>query len=443
NRSSMKKPLFIAIAAVLAVAAMALSWLALRQSAPKAVAGVDELKVRSELIAKNMGRTLSDPLANKDDLALSEQLAQAKSDFPEVDGVIVVNLRDQVVAASDEGLAGTPLALPEGAQRLSAGAIPPQPLKADQPGQRIYWTAVPVLLGKERIGAVYLRTTGAAGTAAPAPFPLPLAAGQAAALLLLLALIVFALPRGEVKVVASADNAKVEEERAQLVRELDTRRKELRKVEAEAADHNRWLEMFRAEENDLAAQVKKMREERAELDGKTDSGRKQLIEFESLLREKQQKLEEVSHSLTARIQEGMQLDQRLDAVQKQEAELNTRMTELKKGEENLASWLKNSKVEVQNLVRFIAEKRVEESELEQLVDEIKAELAGHQKRSEQLRSEVEELTGICEQLSTERTRLTQEVSEKQQNLTAVMKLLEGSRSRLDKLQKQETATGSK
>ena len=421
--------------------ALALSFFALRQSAPQALAGVDELKVRSELIAKNMGRSLSDPLANKDDLALSEQLAQVKSDFPEVAAVIVVNLRDVVVASSDEGLAGTALSLPAGVQRLSAGPVPPQEVKADQPGQSAYWTAVPVLLGKERIGGIYLRTAGPAAALAPATLPLPLVAGQAASLLLLLALIMFAAPRGTVKVVASADAAKVEEEKKQVERELEQRKRDLKKVEAEAADHTRWLEMFRSEENDLAAQVKKLRAERAELDAAIDGGRKQLIEHEQLLREKSAKLEEVSNSLTARIQEGMQLDQRLETVLKQEADLNHRLTELKKGEENLASWLKNSKIEVQNLVRFIAEKRVEESELEQTVEEVKAELAGHQKRSEQLRAEVEELVGICDQLSNERNRLSQEVSEKQQNLTAVMKLLEGSRSRLDKLQKQTTTTG--
>lgn len=438
----MKKPAFIAVSAVLILAASLCAFLALRRAVSPAAPASDELKVRSELIAKNLGRGLSDPLANRDDLSLSEQVAQVRADFPEVAEVIVVDLRDRVVAASEDGRAGSDLQLPDGVSRLSGEASLLQPSAAEGKGRKAYWAAAPVLLGRERIGAVYLRTQGAAAAAPRTAVPLPPVAGLAGSLLALLVLALVALPKGEVKVVASADAARVEEEKKQLERELASRKKEMHKVEAEAADHTRWLEMFRSEENDLAMRVKKLREELSELDAKVESGRKQLIEHETLLRDKTQKLEEVSVNLTARIQDGMQLDQRLEAVQQQEADLNQRLVDLKKGEENLASWLKSSKVEVQNLVRFIAEKRVEESELEQQVEETRAGLAAHEKRSEQLRAEVEELTGICEQLSAERNRLALEVGEKQQNLTAVMKLLEGSRSRLEKLQQQhQSGTG--
>jgi predicted nucleic acid-binding Zn-ribbon protein len=436
----MKKPVFITVSAVLVLAAALCAFLALRPALSPRAPAADELRVRSELIAKNLGRGLSDPLANRDDLSLSELVAQVRADFPEVAEVIVADLRDNVVAASDGAKSGAALRLPDGVDKLSGQASLLQPAAAEGRGQSAWWAAAPVLLGREPIGAVYLRTQGPAAAAA-STVPLPFVAGLAGSLLALLALVTAATPRGEVKVVASADAARVEEEKKQLERELDARKKELRKVEAEAADHTRWLEMFRSEENDLAMRVKKLREELSDLDAKVDSGRKQLIEHETLLRDKTAKLEEVSVNLTARIQEGVQLDQRLEAVQRQEADLNQRLVDLKKGEENLASWLKSSKVEVQNLVRFIAEKRVEESELEQQVEETRSGMVAQEKRAEQLRSEVEELTGICEQLSAERNRLALEVGEKQQNLTAVMKLLEGSRSRLEKMQQQHQAPG--
>ncbi|MRR10368.1 hypothetical protein EG831_09915, partial [bacterium] len=118
----MKKPVFIAVSAVLVLAAALCAFLALRPALSPRAPATDELKVRCELIAKNLGRGLSDPLANRDDLSLSEQLAQARADFPEVAEVIVVDLRDNVVAASDEARAGAALRLPEGVAKLAGQA---------------------------------------------------------------------------------------------------------------------------------------------------------------------------------------------------------------------------------------------------------------------------------------------------------------------------------
>jgi len=82
---------------------------------------------------------------------------------------------------------------------------------------------------------------------------------------------------------------------------------------------------------------------------------------------------------------------------------------------------------------------VEESELEQAIEERRREFHEMEDRTNQQRSEIQELAEICEQWGQERDRVAQEVAEKQQNLTAVMQLLEGTKSRLEKLQKQESA----
>lgn len=429
----------LGLAAVLA--AMGLSILSHRRvPSPAGQAGPDPAALKAEVIAKGLGRSLAEPLASQDDLSLSELLAQTKTDYPEVELVTVAGLKGQVVASTDEKAVGAALALPSGIKPLGSEAVSKQSLPADKTGKRALWTSVPVLLGKERIGAVYLKSLVAAPPAArSASLPLPFLAGQAAALVLLFVLLI--LGAGKKATAATADPAvlaDLEQKRREIERELEAKRKELKKVESEAGDHNRWLEMFRAEENDLAAQVKKMREERAAHEAEIEQGRKQLIEFEQLLREKQARLDETSQQLTARIQEGIELDKRLERVQKQEVDLNQRMSELRKGEENLAQWLKSSKVEVQNLVQFIAEKRVEESELEQAIEERRREFQELEDRIAQQRSEIQELAEICEQWGQERDRVAQEVTEKQQNLTAVMQLLEGTKSRLERLQKQES-----
>jgi septal ring factor EnvC (AmiA/AmiB activator) len=403
-------------------------------------AGEDPAAAKAEVIAKGLGRSLAEPLANQDDLSLSELLTQTKADHPEVALVTVVNLNGQVLASTDDKAVGGTLSLPQGIKTLGSEPMLAQKELADKSGKQGLWTTVPVLLGKERIGAVYLKSVLAAPAKTPAdPLPLPFLLGQAAALLLLLVLLL--LGGRSSAPAAEADPAKLaelEQKKREVERELENRRKELKKVESEAGDHNRWLEMFRAEENDLAAQVKKMREERAAHEAEIEQGRKQLIEFEQLLREKQAKLDEISQQLTSRIQEGIELDKRLERVQKQEVELNQRMAELRKGEENLAQWLKSSKVEVQNLVQFIAEKRVEESELEQAIEERRREFQEMEDRIAQQRAEIQELAEICEQWGQERDRVAAEVAEKQQNLTAVMQLLEGTKSRLERLQKQES-----
>ncbi len=439
----MKKGVITILGLAAVLAAGGLSYLSHRRAPGAAVPpGQDPAAIKAEVIAKGLGRSLAEPLASQDDLSLSELLAQAKTDHPEVALVTVCNLKGQVLASTDEKAAGGALALPSGIKPLGSEGLLSQAEPAGKEGKRGLWTAAPVLLGKERIGAVYLRSDGAApSAAAPTALPVPYLAGQAAALLLLMILLLLAGGRAPAAA-APGDPSNLEEterKKRELEKELDARRKDLKKVESEAGDHNRWLEMFRAEENDLAAQVKKMREERAAHEAEIEQGRKQLIEFEQLLRDKQGKLEEVSQQLTARIQEGIELDKRLERVQKQEADINQRMAELRKGEENLAQWLKSSKVEVQNLVQFIAEKRVEESELEQAIEERRREFHEMEDRTNQQRSEIQELAEICEQWGQERDRVAQEVAEKQQNLTAVMQLLEGTKSRLEKLQKQESA----
>lgn len=437
----MKKGLKIILGLVLVLAAMGLSVMSHRRpQAPSAKPDEDPAVVKAEVIAKGLGRSLAEPLASQDDLTLSELLAQTKADYPEVDLVTVASLKGQVLASTDEKAVGRALSLPAGIRPLGAEAISRQSQPTDKPGKTALWTSVPVLLGKERIGAIYLRSSSAAPPAAPvASLPLPFLAGQAVALILLLVLLLLGgVRQATAEPVDQSILAEMEQKKREIEKELEARRKDLKKVESEAGDHNRWLEMFRAEENDLAAQVKRLREERAVHEAEIEQGRKQLIEFEQLLREKQARLDETSQQLTARIQEGIELDRRLERVQKQEVELNQRMVELRKGEENLAQWLKSSKVEVQNLVQFIAEKRVEESELEQAIEERRREFQELEDRIAQQRAEIQELAEICEQWGQERDRVAQEVSEKQQNLTAVMQLLEGTKSRLEKLQKQES-----
>lgn len=405
---------------------------------------IDELKLRAELITKNLARTAADPFAGEDDLAVSEIIAQAKQDYPEVSEIYLVNLKDIVTASSNEAAAGDEMILPGGIRKLGAEPILIQQLANPKSAEAVYWAASPIMLGRERIGGLYVQLRGKAIPVVPSP---PAGnrvalAGQVLALLLMLVLL-FLGPKSKAAEVSTEAFEKLEQKRKELEKELEGRRKDLKKVEAEAADHNRWLEMFRSEENDLAAQVKKLREERGQMDGRLEEGRKQLIEFETLLREKQTKLEEVSHHLTDRIQEGIELDKRLEKVQHQEAELNQRMVELKKGEENLAQWLKQSKTEVQNLVQFIAEKRVEESELEQIIEERRRLNEELEEKGRQLEAQIQELAGVCEQWNVEHDRLAGEISEKQQNLTAIMQLLEGSRTRLEKLQKQETGASAK
>ncbi len=436
-----KKGLTISLGLAAVLAAMGLSLLSHgRGQAILAKVSEDPAAAKAEAIAKGLGRSLAEPMANQDDLTLSELLAQVKFDYPEVTLVSLVDLKGRVTASTDERAVGQPMALPQGLRALGSENLSVQTEPAGGDGKIGLWTAVPVLLGKEKIGEVYLRSTTKAPPAKPAALPWPYLAGQAAALLLLFVLF---LAGGAARAAASrpVDAATVEElekKRRDLEKELEARRKELKRVESEASDHNRWLEMFRAEENDLAVQVKKLREERAANEAEIEQGRRQLIEFETLLREKQANLDQISQQLTARIQEGIELDKRLERVQKQEVELNQRMAELRKGEENLAQWLRNSKVEVQNLVQFIAEKRVEESELEQAIEERRREVKELDERLEQQRSDIQEMAEICEQWNQERERLAQEVAEKQQNLTAVMQLLEGTKARLEKLQKQET-----
>lgn len=435
--NAVKRGIIIALGLAAALAAGGLSYLSHRRAPTPA--GPDPAAAKAEVIAKGLGRSLAEPLASQDDLSLSELLAQAKADYREVALVTVVDLKGRVLASTDDKAVGGTLSLPQGIKPLGTEPLLAQGEPAGKDGKRNLWTAAPVLLGKEKIGSVYLRSaaSGPAGPPAPA-MPLPLLAGQAAAIILLFVLL---LAGGRAPATTGeADPSKLAEldqKRREVEKELESRRKELKKVESEAGDHNRWLEMFRAEENDLAAQVKKMREERAAHEAEIEQGRKQLIEFEQLSRDKQAKLEEISQQLTARIQEGIELDKRLERVQKQEADINQRMGELRKGEENLAQWLKSSKVEVQNLVQFIAEKRVEESELEQAIEERRREFQELDDRIAQQRSEIQELAEICEQWGQERDRVAQEVAEKQQNLTAVMQLLEGTKSRLEKLQKQE------
>ena len=437
----MKRTVSIIISVILALAVLGLTALVLLQNKkPSGSAAPDELKTRSELIAKSLARSLSDPVANADDLSLSELMAQTRSDYPEVSQIRVANSKGLMVAASEDDLVGQPLSLPAGIKTLAEENLLLQPAAAG-PKERSYWTAVPILLGKEKIGGLYLLTKSQAPPAAsvrPA-FPVPLVAGQAAALIIIILLLALSAPKTVTVVTAGEALAEFEHKKKEIEKELDSRRKDLKKVEAEAADHTRWLEMFRNEESDLTSQVKKMRQERTELEGVIDNGRKQLVEFEGLLRNKQSKLEEVSHHLTARIEEGIELDKRLVSIQQQEAELNTRMTELKKGEANLAQWLKQSKAEVQNLVQFIAEKRIEESELEQTIEEKRREASELDQKVEEMRGNIQELSDISEQWTGEKDRLSLEIGEKQKDLTAVMQLLEGSRARLEKLQKQETA----
>lgn len=436
----MKKAIVVILGAAGLAAALLLSLLSHKNiSRPDASSGKDPLWIKSEVIAKSLARTISDPLASGDDLLLSEVMAQAQADYPEASLLLVVNLQNQVMASSDDKLIGQAVSLPAGIKPLGSEGLLIQPQPAGPAGRSILWTSVPVMLGRERIGALYLRTEGPKAAVLGTGLPWPYLWGQALALLLVFLLLLFS-GRGSGTIAADPGSlAELEARKRELERELDAKRKDLRKVESEAADHNRWLEMFRAEENDLAVQVKKLREERAQHEAEIEQGRKQLIEFEQLLREKQAKLEEISQQLTARIQEGIELDRRLERVQKQEAELNQRMVELKKGEENLAQWLKNSKTEVQNLVQFIAEKRVEESEMEQVIEERRREIEELNGQIEIKRAEIQELSDICEQWNQERERLSLEISEKQQSLTAVMQLLEGTKARLEKLQKQESS----
>jgi|GEM_PF-1535832 len=403
----------------------------------------DELKIRSELIAKNLARAVSDPFANQDDLALSEIIAQTKKDYSDVSDIYLVNLKDAVSAAADETQVGQNLSLPAGVKKLAGESVLIQPMGDPKAPQKEYWASAPIMLGQDKIGGAYILLKSKAKTAGAASSPgaIYILAGQGAALLLIVLLIIFG-PKSKAAEVSTEAFDKLEHKKKEIEKDLENKRKDLKKVEAEAADHNRWLEMFRSEENDLASQVKKLREERGQMDGQLDEGRKQLIEFETLLREKQTKLEEVSNHLTDRIQEGIELDKRLERIQHQEAELNQRMVELKKGEENLAQWLKQSKTEVQNLVQFIAEKRVEESELEQTIEERQRLNTELEERGQQLQSQIEELANVCEQWNAEHERLSNEISEKQQNLTAIMQLLEGSRTRLEKLQKQESGVSS-
>lgn len=438
----MNNTLRITIGLVLTAAVLGLSYWANMPAGKKPGAGqIDELNIRSELVAKNLARVVSDPFANQDDLTLSEIIAQTKQDYSEVSDLFIVNLKGEVAASSNETAVGDELILPSGIKKLAGEPVLVQSIvNAKSPG-KAYWAAAPILLGRERIGGVYLRLSGKAGAVKP-PQSIYILAGQAAALALMILLIIFG-PKSKAAEVSTEAFDKLEQKKKDIEKDLENKRKDLKKVEAEAADHNRWLEMFRSEENDLASQVKKLREERGQMDGHLDEGRKQLIEFETLLREKQTKLEEISNHLSERIQEGIELDKRLERIQHQEAELNQRMVELKKGEENLAQWLKQSKTEVQNLVQFIAEKRVEESELEQTIEERQRLNSELDERGQQLQSQIAELANVCEQWSAEHERLSGEVSEKQQNLTAIMQLLEGSRTRLEKLQKQGSEVSSK
>lgn len=440
----MNNTLRITIGLILVAAVLGLSYWANMPNARKADTGQpDELKMRSELITKNLARVVSDPFANQDDLALSEIIAQTKQDYPDVSDIFLVNLKDAVSASSDEAQVGQALSLPTGIKKLAGEPVLIQASGNAKPSEKEYWAAASILLGQEKIGSVYVLLKGKAKPigAPGSQQSLYAMAGQGLALLLLVLLIILG-PKSKAAEVSNEAFEKLEQKKKDIEKELENKRKDLKKVEAEATDHNRWLEMFRSEENDLASQVKKLREERGQMDGQLDEGRKQLIEFETLLREKQNKLEEVSNHLTDRIQEGIELDKRLERVQHQEAELNQRMVELKKGEENLAQWLKQSKTEVQNLVQFIAEKRVEESELEQTIEERQRLNAELEERGQQLQTQIEELANVCEQWNAEHERLSNEISEKQQNLTAIMQLLEGSRTRLEKLQKQETGVSS-
>jgi predicted nucleic acid-binding Zn-ribbon protein len=440
----MNNTLRITIGLVLTAAVLGLSYWANRPAGKKPGAGQpDELEIRSELVAKNLARVVSDPFANQDDLALSEIIAQTKQDYSEVSGIYIANLKDAIAAANDEDLVGQSLPLPAGIKKLAGEPILVQAAGNPKSDDPVYWAAAPILLGRERIGSVYIQLKGRAKTtgAIKTPQSIYILAGQAAVLALMILLMIFG-PKSKAAEVSTEAFDKLEQKKKDIEKDLENKRKDLKKVEAEAGDHNRWLEMFRSEENDLASQVKKLREERGQMDGQLDEGRKQLIEFETLLREKQTKLEEVSNHLSDRIQEGIELDKRLERIQHQESELNQRMLELKKGEENLAQWLKQSKTEVQNLVQFIAEKRVEESELEQTIEERQRLNAELEERGQQMQSQIAELASVCEQWSAEHERLSNEVSEKQQNLTAIMQLLEGSRTRLEKLQKQGSGVSS-
>ncbi len=440
----MNNTLRITIGLVLTAAVLGLSYWANMPAGKKPGAGQpDELKIRSELVAKNLARVVSDPFANQDDLVLSEIIAQTKQDYSEVSDIYLVNLKDAIAATNNEDLAGQSISLPVGIKKLAGESVLIQTAGNPKSADKVYWAAAPILLGQERIGSIYIQLKGKAKTAGAVkpPQSIYILAGQAAALVLMIILMIFG-PRSKAAEVSTEAFDKLEQKKKDIEKDLENKRKDLKKVEAEAADHNRWLEMFRSEENDLASQVKKLREERGQLDGQLDEGRKQLIEFETLLRDKQTKLEEISNHLSERIQEGIELDKRLDRIQHQEAELNQRMVELKKGEENLAQWLKQSKTEVQNLVQFIAEKRVEESELEQTIEERQRLNAELEERGQQLQSQIAELANVCEQWSAEHERLSGEISEKQQNLTAIMQLLEGSRTRLEKLQKQESGVSS-
>ncbi|MDQ7798339.1 MAG: hypothetical protein RDU76_05270 [Candidatus Edwardsbacteria bacterium] len=440
----MNNTLRITIGLVLTAVVLGLSYWANMPAGKKPGASQpDELKIRSELVAKNLARVVSDPFANQDDLALSEIIAQTKQDYSEVADLYLIDLKGTVAASSNETAVGDELIIPSGIKKLAGESVLVQTAANPKSADKVYWAAAPVLLGRERIGSVYLQLKGRAKTAGAVkpPRSIYILAGQAAALVMLFLLMIFG-PKSKAAEVSTEAFDKLEQKKKDIEKDLENKRKELKRVEAEAADHNRWLEMFRSEENDLAGQVKKLREERGQMDSHLDEGRKQLIEFETLLREKQTKLEEVSNHLSDRIQEGIELDKRLERVQHQEAELNQRMVELKKGEENLAQWLKQSKTEVQNLVQFIAEKRVEESELEQTIEERQRLNAELEERGQQLQSQIAELANVCEQWSAEHERLSNEVSEKQQNLTAIMQLLEGSRTRLEKLQKQGSEVSS-
>lgn len=405
---------------------------------------INEIKIRAELAAKNLARVVSDPLANADDLTLSEIIAQAKQDYAEVADIYLVNLKGNVIASNVETIVGQPLTLPKDIKQLGSETTLIQLVENPKSPDKIYWAAAPILLGQERIGSIYLQAKGKVkltGLANPAE-SLYLFIGQALGLILIALLMILGL-KSKASEVSTETFDKLEHKKKEIEKDLENRRKDLKKVEAEATDHNRWLEMFRSEENDLAAQVKKLREERGYLDGKLEEGRKQLIEFETLHNEKQAKLEEISNQLTNRIQEGIELDKRLERIQHQEAELNQRMVELKKGEENLAQWLKQSKTEVQNLVQFIAEKRIEESEIEQTIEEKQRLNAELEEKGQQLQTQIQELANVCEQWNAEHERLSNDISEKQQNLTAIMQLLEGSRTRLEKLQKQESGVSTK
>lgn len=439
----MNNTLRTSISLILAAVVLGLSyWAHVSIGKANYAANMREIKVRSELAAKNLARVVSDPLANADDLTLAEIIAQAKQDYAEVADIYLVNLKGNVIASNVETTVGQPLALPKGIKQLDSEPVLIQLVENQKSPDKIYWAAVPILLGQESIGSIYLQAKGRVKSNNGPAKSLYLLIGQVLGLILIVLLVIL-WPKSKAAEVSTEAFDKLEHKKKDIEKDLENRRKELKKVEAEATDHNRWLEMFRSEENDLAAQVKKLREERGYLDGKLEEGRKQLIEFETLHNEKQTKLEEVSNQLTNRIQEGIELDKRLERIQHQEAELNQRMVELKKGEENLAQWLKQSKTEVQNLVQFIAEKRIEESELEQTIEEKQRLNAELEEKGQQLQTQIQELANVCEQWNTEHDRLSNEISEKQQNLTAIMQLLEGSRTRLEKLQKQESGVSSK